>query len=178
MRYVIVCLIKGEALQYHEKLVEEICFKHKVKRQRLPAHFTIKAPFETEHIADIEELTAKYCENTAKTEISIKDFDHFRDSVVFMDVRPSAQAVKVHDDYIDLLRKVPWLEWKSNEGKGKVFHCTLVTKLFPEKFQPIWEQVSRLNCDFHTYFDNISILRWEKDRWITYKEFIFSKSPQ
>lgn len=178
MRYVIVCLIKGEALQFHEKLVEEICYKNKVKRQHLPAHFTIKAPFETDEIGPIEELTAEYCKKHAKTKIDIKDFGNFRDSVVFMAVNPSDAALKVHDDYIDLLKEIPWLEWKNNESKGKnkTFHCTLVAKLFPQKFQPIWEHVSGLNCDFHTYFDNISILSWEKDRWVTYREFNFAKN--
>lgn len=47
MRYVIVYLIKGEALSFHEELVGNICSQFKVKRQRLPAHFTIKVPFET-----------------------------------------------------------------------------------------------------------------------------------
>jgi hypothetical protein len=67
MRYVIVCLIKGEALAFHEKLVEDICEKFKVKRQRLPAHFTIKAPFETEKILELESLVESYCKDIQST---------------------------------------------------------------------------------------------------------------
>lgn len=171
MRYVIVCLIKGEALEFHEKLVSQICSDFNVKRQRLPAHFTIKAPFETDNIDEVERLTKEFCSNHSAYPIKIKDFGHFRDAVVFMDIIPSKEAVKVHDEYIDALKTVSWLEWKRNEGKGRVFHCTLVSKLPSDKFQPIWDFTENLSCDFNNKFDNISILKWEKDRWITYKEF-------
>lgn len=173
MRYVIVCLIKGEALAFHEKLVEDICEKFKVKRQRLPAHFTIKAPFETEKILELESLVESYCKDIQSTSILIEGYGHFRDAVVYMDVHASNEAVKVHNDFIDRLKSIDWLEWKRNEGKGRVFHCTLVSKLPPGKFQEIWQYVSSFNYSFPTYFDNISILVWEKDRWITYKEYKF-----
>lgn len=176
MRYVIVCLIKGEALNFHEELVDNICSQFNVKRQKLPAHFTIKAPFETTNIEEIEKLTEEFCENHSSYSIKIRDFGHFRDSVVFMDIIPAKDAVRVHDEYIDALKSVKWLEWKRNEGKGRVFHCTLVSKLPPEKFQPIWNYVSSLSCDFDNSFDNISILRWEKDRWVTYREINLIKN--
>lgn len=171
MRYVIVCQIKGEALKFHEKLVEEICSKFNVKRQRLPAHFTIKAPFETENIDKIENLTEKFCSENTTSDILIDGFGHFRDAVVYMDVHASKKAVEVHDKYIDVLKTVPWLEWKRNEGKGRVFHCTLVSKLPPHKFNDIWNYTSDFQCHFPTAFDNISILRWERDGWVTHKEY-------
>lgn len=173
MKYVIVCLIKGDALTFHEKLVEDICKKFKVKRQRLPAHFTIKAPFETENINELENLAENYCKNILSTHTLIEGYGYFRDTVVYMDVHASDEAVKVHDDFIDKLKTVSWLEWKRNEGKGKVFHCTLVSKLPPGKFQDIWNYVSNFDYSYPAFFDNISILAWDKDRWVTYKEYKF-----
>jgi 2'-5' RNA ligase len=174
-RYVIVCLIKGEALEFHERLVGEVCEKFNVKRQRLPAHFTIKAPFETDNISEIEELTEDFCKTMKRSAMILKNYGHFRDSVVFMDVIPSKEALEVHDKYIDVLLGVKWLEWKRNEGKGRVFHCTIVSKLLGHKFKPIWDYVITLPFSFNSYFDNISILRWEKDRWITFREFAFKE---
>lgn len=173
MRYVIVCLIKGEALNFHETLVEDICNRFKVKRQRLPAHFTIKAPFETENINELENLMENYCKEIQSTPVLLEGYGHFRDAVVYMDVHASNEAVKVHDDFIDRLKTTDWLDWKRNEGKGKVFHCTLVSKLPPGKFPEIWQYVSDFPFSYSTFFDNISILVWEKDRWITYKEYRF-----
>jgi 2'-5' RNA ligase len=173
MRYVIVCSIKGEALKFHEKLVGEICDKFKVKRQRLPAHFTIKAPFEKENISDLENLTENFCKTKESTEFKLDGFGHFREDVVFMDIKTSNKAVTVHDEYIDVLKTLDWLEWKRNEGKGRIFHCTLVSKIPSGKFKDIWQYLSNFQCSFESEFDNISILRWEKDRWITHKEYKF-----
>jgi 2'-5' RNA ligase len=166
-------LIKGEALDFHEKLVTDVCERFKVKRQRLPAHFTIKAPFERDDISDLEELTEKFCSSKESTDINLDGFGRFRDDVIYMDIKTSQEAVKVHDDYIDALKTLPWLEWKRNEGKGRVFHCTIISKIPDGKFKDIWNYTLNFNCYFENKFDNISILKWEKDRWITHKEYKF-----
>lgn len=173
MRYVIVCLIKGEALVYHENLVKDICERFNVKRQRLPAHFTIKAPFETDNIEEVKKLTEEFCNNNISTPIVINNFGFFRENVIFMDIKASKECITTNGRYIDRLKNLTWLEWKKNEGKNKVFHCTVVTKLSPEKFHSIWDYVSGLECSFNTQFDNISILKWDKDRWVTFKEYRF-----
>lgn len=170
-RFVIVCLLKEETLEFHEKLVQDVCDKFKVKRQKLPAHFTIKAPFETDKIEEIEPLIDKFVKNRNKQDILIDGFDHFRTDVVFMKVIPSMGAISLHDDFIDELKKVPWLNWKKHEGKGKIFHCTIVSRLMEDKFNPIWDYVNKYNPQFNTYFDNISILKWQDFRWMIYREY-------
>ncbi|MDF2883279.1 MAG: putative phosphoesterase [Clostridiaceae bacterium] len=170
-RYVIVCLIKGSALEFYEKLVSEVCSKFNVKPQRLPAHFTIKAPFEIEHIKPIENAVEEFVKSNSKQEASIEGFGKFRDSVVFMKIDMPKEGVKVHDDFIDKLKTIPNLEWKANEGREKVFHCTVVTRIRDYKFKDIWEYVNMHNASFKIYFDNISILRWNRDRWVTYREY-------
>lgn len=175
MRYVIVCLIKGEALKFHENLVQNVCRKYNVSRQKLPAHFTLKAPFETENITEVEELIQDFCGDRPSTTISIEDFDHFGEGVVFMDIKPSGEATKTCNDFVDVLKKVPWLEWKRNEGKNKKLHCTVVTRIPNNKYDDIWNYVREHHCSFDTYFDNISILKWDINKWVTYKEFKFKE---
>lgn len=175
MRYVIVCLIEGEALEFHEKLTLAICHTFKVKRQRLPAHFTIKAPFETEKINEMEELIEKFCLNNKATDIKIQDFGHFKENVVYMDVLPSNEAIKIHDNFIDLVQTLPWLEWKRNEGKGRIFHCTLVSKIPYGMFDDIWTYISNINYSFNLSFDNISILSWENYKWNLHKQYKLKK---
>ncbi len=175
MRYVIVCLLKDEVLDFHEKLVKDVCNKFKVQRQKLPAHFTIKAPFEAENILEIENLTESFCRSNFKAPIDLKGVSHFRDNVVFMDIQPSKEAVEIHDKYIDVLKSLEWLEWKENDGKNKKFHCTIVSRRIRERFNDIWEYVNQFNLNFHTYFDNISILIWKDNRWETYKEYWLQK---
>jgi len=170
-RYVIVCLLKGDALEFHEKLVAEVCSKFNVKPQRLPAHFTIKAPFELEDISEIDTIAHNFTKSRKKEKITIDGIGFFRKNVVYMKVNPSTEAQKVHDDFIKELKKAQSLEWKPNEGRDKVYHCTIVSKLREDKFDPIWEYVSSFNPKFELEFDNISILRWENYRWVTHKEF-------
>lgn len=109
-----------------------------------------------------------------KEKILINGFNHFRTDVVFMRVTPSKESLQIHDEFINKLKNISWLPWKAHEGEGKnkMFHCTIVSRLKEDKFQPIWNYVNKYNPQFNTYFDNISILKWENYRWITYKEYI------
>lgn len=170
-RYVIVCLIKGSVLEFHEKIVSDVCSKFNVKAQRLPAHFTIKAPFEIEDIKPVENTIEEFIKNNNKQKGTIEGFGHFRDSVVFMKINMSKEGVKVHDDFIDRLKSIPNLEWKANEGTEKVFHCTVVSRIRDYKFKDIWEYANKQNASFKIYFDNITILTWNRDKWVTYKEY-------
>lgn len=174
-RYVIVCLMNSEVQDFHNKLTSEVCSLFKVKRQKLPAHFTIKAPFEKENISELESMTEDFCSKNKAFSITLRDYSHFRDSVVFMDVSLSKEAEKIHDYYIDSLQKISWLDWKRNEGKGKKFHCTIVSKIKDDKFKDIWDYCNKHPYTFNASFDNISIMKWEKHGWILYKSFHLQK---
>ena len=55
MRYVIVSVVKGKAGDFNNKLRKDIFNKFKARSSKLPAHFTIKAPFEYDgDISDLE----------------------------------------------------------------------------------------------------------------------------
>ena len=55
MIYVIVSIVKGPAGDFNNNLRKDIFSKYKAKSSKLPAHFTIKAPFEyNENITDLE----------------------------------------------------------------------------------------------------------------------------
>ena len=57
MRYVIVSVVHGEGGDFNNDLRREIFNKFKAKSSKLPAHFTIKAPFEVED--EIKEIDGK-----------------------------------------------------------------------------------------------------------------------
>ena len=138
-RYVIVCAIGGAALKFHEKLTSSVCYKFNKKRTKLPAHFTIKAPFETDKIEEAENVLERFSADNRKTPIKLKGYGKFREDVIYMAVEMSPEAKKVHDDLISQLDKIPWMKFKSNEGKNKVFHCTIVSKKIKDNFKDIWK---------------------------------------
>jgi 2'-5' RNA ligase len=124
-RYVLVCNIEGEALKFHDKITNEVCHKFNKKRQKLPAHFTLKAPFETDKISEMTETLYKFASERVKTPIKILGLGSFGRDVVFMKVNVSEEGKRIYNELIDELTKIPWIEFKINEGKNKIIHCTI-----------------------------------------------------
>ncbi|MHC6178910.1 2'-5' RNA ligase family protein [Clostridium sp. JNZ X4-2] len=170
-RYVIVCTIGGSALKFHERLTSSVCYKFNKRRTKLPAHFTIKAPFETDRIEDVKDVLEKFSANNNKTAIKLEGYGKFREDVIYMAVNMSPQAKKVHEDLISQLDKIPWMNFKSNEGKNKIFHCTVVSKKIKDNFKDIWNYVHKYTCDFNEYFDNISLYHWKNNTWVLLKKY-------
>lgn len=170
-KYVLVCTIEREVLTFHKELTNDICYKFNKRPQKLPAHFTIKAPFETEKIEDMIKVLDEFSKVKNKAPIKIDGFGKFREDVVYMNIEVSSEAKKIYDELIDELTKIPWIEFKPNEGKNKVLHCTIVSRRIQDRFKEIWEYVNQYKCDFESYFDNISLYKWENNTWILYKKF-------
>ena len=61
MRYVVVSVVKGEAGNFNNNLRKEVYEKFNAKSSKLPAHFTIKAPFEYDDIEELEEVLQNFC---------------------------------------------------------------------------------------------------------------------
>ncbi|MHC1682304.1 MAG: 2'-5' RNA ligase family protein [Clostridiaceae bacterium] len=172
-RYVLVCNIEGEALKFHENLVKEVCIKFNKRAQKLPAHFTLKAPFETVKIDDMINILNEFAKDKYKAPIKIQGFGSFRQDVVYMDIEVSEEAKRIHDDLIDEISKISWLEFKKNEGKDRVFHCTILSRRIKDRFHEILDYVKQYNCNFDCYFDNLSLYRWENNTWVMYKKIMF-----
>lgn len=172
MRYVIVYTLKEEALKFHEEITKSVCNKFVVKRSKLPGHVTLKAPFETNDIDELINLISSFIVKIKKASIEINGYGSFRKDVIFMNTNFSLEAKQNYDKLIELLMSINWLEWKENEGKEKIFHITIVSKRIKDKFDDIWNYVNGFDCDFHSYFDNVSIYVWENNTWVLYKEFL------
>ena len=131
MRYVIVSIVKGPAGDFNNNLRKDIFSKFKAKSSKLPAHFTIKAPFEyNENITDLENCIEEISKKEKATPYKIDGYNHFDDRVIYMDVNMSKEAKKVHDELIDKLSTISYINFKNNEGKDKIFHVTLSSKKY------------------------------------------------
>ncbi|WP_234123702.1 2'-5' RNA ligase family protein [Clostridium hydrogenum] len=168
MRYVLACNINGEAAKLNAKLASELKYKFNAGRSKLGAHFTIKAPFETDekNILSLKSTLEKFKDNFKSYDMEVKGYSNFREDVIYMPVTLSKEAKEVHDKLIDELKKLDWLEWKRNEGKEKVFHCTIVSKRVKENFKEMMDYVNKYKCNFKCSFDNITLYRWDKNTWV------------
>jgi 2'-5' RNA ligase len=174
MRYVIVADVRGKAREMNHVLRNEVYEKFGVKSSTLPAHFTIKAPFD--YNGSIEDLKIKLRDfaNVEKAEpYQIKDYNHFDRRVIYMDVIMSKEAKAVHDRLIDLLESFPYIQCNIKDGKDKKFHITVAAKKIEPIYDQLWEYVHRYPCDFDCRFDNISLYRWEETKWIVDEYFGF-----
>ena len=133
MRYVIVSIVKGPAGDFNNNLRKDIFSKYKAKSSKLPAHFTIKAPFEyNENITDLENCIEEISKKEKATPYKIDGYNHFDDRVIYMDVNMSKEAKKVHDELIDKLSTISYINFKNNEGKDKIFQRAGCGELGPD----------------------------------------------
>lgn len=172
MRYVIVSVVKGEAGDFNNSLRKEIWQKLRAKSSKLPAHFTIKAPFEYEgDIADLENKLKKFCENATAEPYKIEGYNHFDDRVVYMDVKMSPKGKEIHDKLIDTMNEFSYIEFTKTDGKDKVFHITLASKRIQPIYSELWQYITQYPCNFNCSFDNVCIYKWEDNTWNLHREF-------
>ena len=171
MRYVIVSVVKGNAGDFNNSLRKEIFQTFGAKSSKLPAHFTIKSPFESGNIKDLENILDSFSKKHKANPYKIKGYDKFDDRVIFMKVLMSKEGQKVHDELIDELSKIPYINFSSHDGKDKIFHVTISSKKIQKIFNDLWEYVTPISCNFDCSFDNICIYKWENNTWKLHKEY-------
>lgn len=178
MRYVIVSVVKGNAGNFNNNLRKEVFDIFKAKSSKLPAHFTIKSPFETDNIDDLENILYSFSKNYLSKPYKIKGYDHFDNRVIFMKVLMSEEGKILHDKLIDELSKPTYINFGEKDGKDKVFHVTITSKKIQNIFNELWKYVNKIDCDFDCRFDNICIYKWIDNTWILHNEYILKNSSQ
>lgn len=174
MRYVVVCVVKGEAGVFNNSLRKELLENFNVRSSKLPAHFTINAPFEYDgEITELNKVLKDFSENEKVTPFTINGYDHFGDRVIYMKINMSTEAKAVHDRLIDKMSVVPYIKFDEKDGKDKTFHVTLASKRLKPLYYKVWEYVHQYPCEFQCSFDNVTIYNWEEGTWKLYKEFKF-----
>lgn len=174
-RYVIVSTIKGKGGRFNDNMRKDVFKKFEAKSSTLPAHFTIKAPFETDDIKPIKDILEKFAVKESAYPLKMEGYGYFDDRVIYMPVSLSKEAKEVHDRLIDELLKIPYIHFKDNEGKNKIFHVTITSKKIEDKFQDIWTYVNENPYSYDDYFDNITLYKWIPYRWEVCREYILKK---
>ena len=175
MRYVIVCDVKGEAGEFNNRLRQEVYEELGAKSSSLPAHMTLKAPFDEEDITELEEKLEAFCKREKAQTFKIDGYDHFDDRVIYMKVNMSVEGQAMHDRLIDELSEVPYICFDKKDGKDKIFHVTVSSKKIGLIYKQLWEYVHQYPCQFECLFDNISIYKWDETSWKLHRVFELAK---
>ncbi|GAA0704456.1 2'-5' RNA ligase family protein [Paraclostridium ghonii] len=173
MRYVIVSVAKGNAGIFNNNIRKKVFDKFGAKSSKLPAHFTIKAPFESDDISKLDYILEKFCNLNPISKYKVHGYDHFDDRVIYMKVLMSKQGKNIHDNLINQLANLNYIKFNNHDGKNKIFHITIASKKIQKIFKEIYGYVQPIPCNFDCYFDNISIFKWENNTWILHKEYLF-----
>lgn len=171
MRYVIVSNVNGDAGTFNNNIRREVFNRFKARSSKLPAHFTIKAPFQSDNIQEIESALCNFCKNHHGVYYDIKNYDHFGNRVIYMKVLMSDEGRVLHNELIEAISFCKDIEFQKSEGKDKVFHITVTSKKIQDKFDEIWRYVNDYPCEFHCKFDNVTIYKWEDMTWKLHKEY-------
>jgi len=176
MRYFIGYLIKGEAKKYQEKLIDKICAEFNVRNlnDHVPAHFTLKSPFDTEDISEVEKLLEKFCKGEKVSDIKIGGIGSFDKRIIFLDGE-SIEGEKTFRGLIQELRKIDWMQFRKYELTDVNFHSTLARARDKNQFVEIMKFLENEKSLFELKFDNIAIFENVGGKWGVYREFSLAK---
>ncbi len=179
MKYIIHCLLRGKAADYQRALVKDIAEKFDTKltlKQNLAPHFTLKYWFETEDIKKVENLISAFCQTHKKAPVTIGGFGGFAPKTLFINIKLSETAQKTFNEFVEELKKLPWMTWSQYDAEHLHFHVTIAEQMDEKKYQEVLEYLDNREEVFDGWFDNITILQETEivdrvDMWKVHKMF-------
>ena len=166
--------MSGEAKKYRNNLVKEVGPKfgeRYVFESKLPAHITLKTPFETKKIREVEEILEEFVKNHQASKIKIVGFGHFKRFVAFLKFEFSKSALRTQSELIKELSKIKNIKIREHD---KIWHphSTISYGNSKKSFNGIWNYLKKLDKpSFEMKFDNITIMKKSRKRWKVYRKF-------
>ena len=178
MRYIMPCLMPPSIRAYHKELVDLVAGRFGLtftQRQAIPAHFTLKYHFTTSEIGEVEALLDDFVRRHRRRSITVGEFGHFAEDVVFVDVQLSDEARRVLEALVSALRTLPWMSWDRFDAENLHPHMTIVERCRP-RFAEVWELIETRERRFTAWLDNITILKQVgeadgMDLWAVHRSF-------
>lgn len=101
--YFLAYIISGEAKKYHRAITEKIARTIRVESAYLPKipHITLKSPFQTDNIIEIENIIEKIAQDQAPFTFEMSGFNNFDDRVLYMDLAPCAHLELLTQQLLD-----------------------------------------------------------------------------
>ncbi len=135
--------------------------------ERIPAHVTIKPPFEAgeERIADIERILRAFASAESAAPLVFRGFGRFGFRTVYLDVQKSPQAVSLVRRVVKTLNEnAAWLPQSPLEGNK--LHASVARFLSRHQSRHIWRFLKECSYPhFESTLDNIAILKKDGRGW-------------
>ena len=139
--------------------------------ERIDAHLTLKAPFETDSIFEVEEIIESFAERSTPQPMTMNGFGRFENRVLYMDVQAPEDTLTSISTFQDMLLRIPWISFRDYETPPKL-HATLCYPRSKTQADEIYAKLTDKDSrSFEIMFDNIAILKRGPRRWETFNEF-------
>lgn len=168
MRYFIAYLASKPLAEYHQTLVKELAEKFglEISGGYFPTHITLKAPFDIDNVTAIKDELGNFASVHYAPSFTIQNFGHFDRKVIFLNVSLNEILSTVTWDLQNMLMQTLNLSWGKHEPL-MASHVTVAKKIDTTKFDVIWNHLMQKDVpSFDLSFDNIALLRLEKDVWV------------
>lgn len=161
-------LVEGPAKRYRDRVTRELHRRYKITSPKLslPAHLTLKPPFECGlmGIVEVEKALRSFARAQTAPMYHVKGFGRFGFKTIYLDVVKSPDATKFLRDLVRFVNaEVSWLPRTSVEGNK--LHLSVARHLDRKTSAKIWKELSRVTVSGVGRMDTISVLKYEKKKW-------------
>lgn len=167
-------MIEGEAKAYHIRLSNQLAeqFNLEPVLSRINPHFTLKTPFETENIDEVETIVETFVKREKCEPITLTGFsDFFKRNVIYMSAEAPKQTYMLIRRLQDQLRSISWLKFQSNEFPI-ILHATLCyTKNVQQSKRIISLLLREKPFQFNLLLDSITLLQKDEGKWNLVRTF-------
>lgn len=180
MRYFLAYLLPEPARSYHQSLSSELAsaFRRPLVSARIQPHLTLKAPFETEDEAQVEEIVSivrAFAQKETPEPAILRDVGHFNYRSLFYAVSAPKQTHMLVRRLQDRLRNVAWLPFFANEFPITL-HATLVYTKHPQQGKAMLSYLAKKQLpEFPLALDHIALLRKSDDSWHEQERWVFGE---
>jgi 2'-5' RNA ligase len=175
MKYFVGYHIGGEAERYYEDLCADLSRRFGIEdlSRRLPAHCTIKPPFDADDVSGIEAKLASLAGALEPTPVLMEGFGHFGTRTIFMPILYGPDTRTQVADMLEVL-DVPL---RTDRPAGDfALHVSLARFLTPPLFSSIWNYVEKLEKpQFGLQFDNMTLFEHNGRRWNIAESYMFAR---
>jgi len=162
MKYAIVCLLKGKTKEYQENLMSDISDKFGIENlnNKIMPHITLKSPFETEDISELENRLETFARKNRSSEILINGFGSFNDNVLYLDAEFSDKAKKTFRRFNKKIEDLDYIDFHEYDKMEENFHSTLAIIKDRNKFNKIKNYLeNNYSPEFNMDFDNVAVIK-------------------
>ncbi|MCW9706135.1 2'-5' RNA ligase family protein [Fodinibius salsisoli] len=142
-----------------------------------PPHFTLIAPFKVPE--KVEEVIVPqlifFANDQSSFTLHLSGFNHFRDDVIFIDVKDPSPMQTLHGKLSEYLLNEMGFSSKTVRPNSLTPHMTVAYRdLTPANFERSWQEFNNRPFDYSFEVNSIYLLKHDYTRWQPFYEFKFA----